>query len=145
MSKVGNVLVQGLIAGAVGTAALMMVKWFERKISNEKQDTSMADAASQILDIKIANKVSVTKQIQWVYGTCWGIPRAMLSIGDVKGFPATALHFCFIYANVLIMEPALNIAPPLKRWSKENFAEAAINHFVYALAAGLVYDGLSKD
>ena len=144
MNKVRNVVVQGLIAGAVGRAALMMIKSFERKISNGKQDTSMADAASKILNIEIENKERVTKEIQWVYGSCWGIPRALLSMVGLKGFPATAVHFGFIYANVLIMEPAMNIAPPLNKWSKEKLAMEAVNHFVYALAAGLVCDAISK-
>jgi hypothetical protein len=144
MNKVGNDVVQGLIAGAVGTAALMVIKSFERKISNGKQDTSMADAASKILNIEIENKERVTKEIQWVYGSCWGIPRALLSIVGLKGFPATALHFSLIYTNVLIMEPALKISPPLKKWSKEKLTMEAVNHFVYALAAGLVCDTISK-
>ncbi len=86
MSKIGGVVAQVLIAGAIGTISLVIIKLTEREITNGKQDTTMADAALGILDIEIKNKKRVTKQIQWIYGTCWGIPRALLSMVGLKDF-----------------------------------------------------------
>lgn len=39
----------------------------------------MDDAASKILNIEIENKKRVAKEYNGCNGTCWGIPRALLS------------------------------------------------------------------
>jgi hypothetical protein len=52
---------------------------------------------------------------------------------------ATALHGAAIYGSAQVTLPALEIAPPVVFWAKEEIAIDAFHHLVYAAATGLAY------
>jgi hypothetical protein len=145
--KMGSAIGRGLIAGAAGTVAITLSQMIEMKITKRKPSTAPADAASKVLEVKPetpADKEQFSQQVHWSYGTGWGVTRGILSLFGLKNLPATAVHFGAIYTTALIMEPALEVAPPLKEWDTKTFVTDAFHHAVYAVVAGLVFDAINK-
>jgi hypothetical protein len=145
-AELAGAIGKGLMAGAAGTLAITLSQMIEMKITKRKPSTAPADAAQKVLEVKPEteeDKQQFSQQIHWAYGTSWGVPRGILSLLGVKGFPATAIHFATIYSTALIMPTQLKVASSLKEWSLKEFAVDALHHAVYAIAAGLVFDAMS--
>ncbi len=148
IEKIAGDIGKGLIAGAAGTLAITLSQMIEMKITKRKPSNAPAEAAQKVLDIKPAteeDKNKFSQEVHWTYGTSWGIPRGIMSLLGLKGLPATTLHFATIYASALLVPTELKVAPPLKEWQPKEFAVDALHHLVYAIAAGLVFDAISKD
>ena len=78
--------------------------------------------------------------VHWAYGTGWGAVRGLL---DALGLPpkaATAAHGAAVWAQEVVMLPALDVAPPITQWGKEEIAIDVFHHAVYATASGLAYE-----
>jgi hypothetical protein len=136
---------KGILAGLAGTAAITLSQMIEMKINDRKPSTAPADAASKVLDVKPAteqDKEKFSQEVHWAYGTTWGLARAVIGLTGLKGFAATAVHFTAIFGTALIMEPALDVAPPVKEWEPKTIAIDVVHHAVYAAVAGLVYDAI---
>jgi len=148
VGKFASAIGKGLFAGLVGTAAITISQMIEMKITKRKGSTAPADAASKALDIKPAteaDKQKFSQEVHWTYGTLWGVARGLLSLAGVKRWTATAAHFAAVLGTAMIIEPALKVAPPVKKWSKEDILKDMLHHAVYAIAAGLVYDAIVND
>lgn len=139
-----SLVLRGLIAGAAGSATLLLAHAIARQKTHAQPDTKLADAAARILHTSIQNPERANRVIALAYQSAWGLPRAVLSRFGVSGATATAIHFGCIYATVLIAEPALHISPPLRTWRPKKFALQAAEHLLYAAATGLVFDSLTS-
>jgi hypothetical protein len=72
----------------------------------------------------------------WGYGTSWGALRGLLGATGMPARTATVLHGAAIYGSAQVTLPALEIAPPVVFWAKEEIAIDAFHHAVYAAATG---------
>jgi hypothetical protein len=98
-----------------------------------------------VLNIKAESKEdkkTLSQEVHWIYGSNWGIARSVISATGLKGFPATLAHFAAILGTALVMEPALDVAPPVTEWKPKTLAIDALHHAIYATVAGLVYDAI---
>jgi len=146
--KLGSAIGRGLIAGLAGTLAFTISQMIETKITKRPPSFAPADAASKALSIEAATREERKKfsnEVHWTYGTLWGVPRGLLSVYGLKGWPATAVHFAVIFYTALTIEPDFEVSPPISEWSKKEIAVFAFHHVVYAVAAGLVFDAINKD
>lgn len=137
----------GVLAGIAGTAAITISQMIEMQITKREPSTAPVEAVSKVLKLKPtrkAEKEAVSQEIHWTYGTSWGIPRGILSLVGVHGWPATLLHFAAIWATELTMLPSLDVAPPVTEEEPKAIAIDAFHHAVYAVAAGLVYDAITE-
>lgn len=137
----------GVLAGIAGTAAITISQMIEMRITKRKPSTAPVKAVSKVLKLKPTRKdekEAVSQEIHWTYGTAWGIPRGILSLTGVQGWPATLLHFAAIWATELTMLPSLDVAPPVTEEEPKAIAIDALHHAVYAVAAGLVYDAIAE-
>jgi hypothetical protein len=147
IDKIGEGIGVGILAGIAGTVAITLSQMIEMKIRNRKASTLPADAAIKALDIQPAEgkKNLFSQRVHWVYGTMWGIARGLFGAAGLKGWPATGLHGAAVLATAMIIEPALKVAPPVTKWSREDIAMDVLHHAVYAIAAGFVYDAIVGD
>lgn len=148
ISAIANAIGRGLIAGAVGTAAITFSQMIEMKITKRKPSEEPADAAEVLFDIEpqtINAKKRLSNEMHWAYGTSWGLTRGLISLLGLKGFTATSIHFATIYGTALILPTELGVAPPLKNWTAKEILIDALHHAVYAIAVGLVYDAIKED
>ena len=147
IGKIGSAIGKGIIAGIAGTAAITISQMIEMKITGRKPSTAPADAVTKALDVQEVpgKKNQFTQQVHWTYGTLWGVARGLLSVAGIKRWSATAAHFAAVLGTGMIIEPALKVAPPVKKWGAKQIAIDALHHAVYAVAAGLVYDAIMRN
>ena len=138
----------GLISGLAGTVAITISQMIELKITGRKPSTVPADAVEKTLDLKATDeteKTELSQKIHWAYGMAWGLPRGLLGLAGLKGFPAAISHFTMVWGTSLVMLPNLDLAPPVNQEKPKTMLVDIIHHAVYALAAGLVYDAIAEE
>jgi len=137
---------RGLAAGLAGTAAMTISSTIEQKLRRRPPSTAPADAAAKVLGIhsfpSATVKSAFSNAVHWSYGTGWGAVRALLGRRLSPG-AATATHLAALWGSEQVMLPALEVAPPVTMWGREEVAIDGFHHLVYAAATGVTYGLLS--
>jgi hypothetical protein len=137
---------RGLVAGAIGTAAMTVSSTLEQKLRERAASTAPADAAMKVLGIEdfcdAGAKSRFSNAVHWGYGTSWGVPRALLAVAGLSPGAATAAHGGALWASEQAMLPALGVAPPLWEWGAAEVAIDALHHAVYTVATSVAYEAL---
>lgn len=137
---------RGLLAGAIGTAAMTASSTLEMKLRGREASSAPADAAGKVLGIQPRDedgKARFSNVVHWGYGASWGAARGLLSVAGIDGPKATATHFAAIWGSEQVMLPSLEVAPPLWEWAPEEIAIDAFHHLVYAVATSAAFAALS--
>ncbi|MBA2580642.1 MAG: hypothetical protein H0V03_07365 [Thermoleophilaceae bacterium] len=144
VENVAGAVGKGLIAGFAGTAAMTVSSTLEAKLRGRAPSDAPARATAKMLGIKEFEDAVAQARFNdlshWGYGTGWGLVRGLLSAAGLSPRAATAMHGAAIYGAAQVTLPALEIAPPIVFWPKQEIAIDAWHHSVYALATGIVYD-----
>jgi hypothetical protein len=134
---------KGLAAGFVGTAAMTVSSTLEAKLRGRAASSAPARATAKVLGIKeFEDDIAAARfsdLSHWGYGTSWGVVRGLLGATRMPARTATALHGAAVYGSAQVTLPALEIAPPVVFWPKEEIAIDAFHHAVYAAATGAAY------
>jgi hypothetical protein len=134
---------KGLVAGFFGTAAMTISSTLEARLRKRAASSAPARATAKVLGIKefeddIA-KARFNDLSHWGYGTGWGVVRGLLGATPLSPRAASAAHGAAVWGSAQVTLPALEIAPPIVFWPKEEIAIDAFHHAVYAAASGLAY------
>src|SRR3954466_3192428 len=125
---------RGLVAGAVGTAAMTVSSTVEAKLRHRAFSTAPADAAAKVLGIKDftddAAHSRFSNLVHWGYGTGWGIPRALLGMSGRAPARAAGARLGALWGSEQVMLPALSVAPPINHWGREEVAIDGFHHAV---------------
>jgi hypothetical protein len=134
---------KGLVAGFAGTAAMTLSSTLEARWRGRAASSAPARATAKVLGIRSFEDATAQARFNdlshWGYGTGWGVVRGLLAGAGLSPRAATAAHGAAIYAAAQVTLPALEIAPPVVFWPKEEIAIDAFHHAVYAAATGLAY------
>ena len=140
---------KGLVAGFAGTAAMTVSSTLEARLRHRAPSSAPARATAKMLGIKEFEdnvaKARFNDLSHWGYGTGWGVVRGLLAAAGLTPKAATAAHGAAIYGAAQVTLPALEIAPPVVFWSKEEIAIDAFHHAVYAAATGAAYELIRSD
>jgi hypothetical protein len=135
---------KGLVAGFIGTAAMTLSSTVEAKLRGRRASSAPARATAKMLGIKSFDDDIAAARFNdlshWGYGTSWGVVRGLLAAAGVPPRAATAAHGAAIYGAAQVTLPALEIAPPVVFWAKEEIAIDAFHHAVYAAGTGIAYE-----
>jgi hypothetical protein len=138
----------GLLAGLAGTAAMTVSSTVEARIRGRAASSAPARATAKVLGIREFDgdlaRARFNDLSHWGYGTGWGVVRGLLAAAGLSPRAATAAHGAAIYGAAQVTLPALEIAPPVVFWPKEEIAIDALHHAVYAAATGLAYGVLER-
>jgi hypothetical protein len=138
---------KGLVAGFVGTAAMTVSSSLEAKLRGRQPSSAPARATAKMLGIKEFEDGIAAARFNdlshWGYGTGWGVVRGLLAATGMSPRAATAAHGAAIYGAAQVTLPALEIAPPVVFWAKEEIAIDAFHHMVYAASSSLAYELLN--
>jgi hypothetical protein len=135
---------KGLVAGFIGTAAMTLSSTVEAKLRGRRASSAPARATAKMLGIKSFDDDIAAARFNdlshWGYGTSWGVVRGLLAAAGVPPRAATAAHGAAIYGAAQVTLPALEIAPPVVFWAKEEIAIDVFHHAVYAAGTGIAYE-----
>jgi hypothetical protein len=134
---------KGLVAGFAGTAAMTISSTTEARLRHRRASSAPARATARMLGIREFDsdlaRARFNDLSHWGYGTGWGVVRGVLAATGMSPRVATAAHGAAIYGTAQVTLPALDVAPPIVFWRKEEVAIDAWHHAVYAVATGLAY------
>jgi hypothetical protein len=147
-STLARAIGKGLVAGFAGTAAMTVSSTVEAKLRGRAFSDAPARATAKVLGITefedARAKARFSDLSHWGYGTGWGVARALMRELGVGPASATPAHFAAIWGSALVMLPALEIAPPVVFWQKEEIAIDVFHHLVYTTATGIAYELLDR-
>jgi hypothetical protein len=141
-AAVASEIGRGLLSGLAGTAAMTLASTIEMKLRHRPASTAPAKAAERVLGIEPrdpAAEARLGNLVHWTYGTLWGLARAVLAPARKA---APALHLAAVWGASLVALPALGVAPPISRWSRQEIAIDVLHHAVYVAAADAAYRAL---
>jgi hypothetical protein len=145
-SRVAARIGRGLVAGAIGTAAMTVSSTIEQKRRGREASTAPADAATKVLGIEgfcdEAAKNRFSNVVHWSYGTGWGAVRGLLDAAGLPPPAATAAHGVALWGSEQVMLPALGVAPPAWEWGAAEVGIDALHHAVYTIATSVAYEAL---
>ena len=147
ISGVASAVGRGLLAGAVGTAAMTVSSSLEAKLRSRDPSTAPADAAAKVLGVKPVDEAAEARfsnLVHWGYGTGWGAVRGLIGATGMPAPAATVAHLAAVWGNEVVMLPKLDVAPPLPEWEAKEIAIDVFHHAVYAAATGLAYAYLDR-
>ena len=160
VGKVGSAIGKGLIAGIAGTIAITIAQMIEMKITGREPSNAPAEVGGKVLGVKPrgadrkkkgakksdkeVNQEKFSQLMHWGYGTGWGVCRGLLSLANVKGPAASAIHFGAVWGTELVMIPSMTKSPPATEWGAKVLSKDALLHLVYAIAAGATFDAISN-
>jgi hypothetical protein len=135
---------KGIVAGFAGTAAMTVSSTLEQHLRGRAASTAPADATAKVLGIEhftdAGAKNRFSNLVHWGYGTGWGVVHALLATAGLRPAAATLAHGAAIWGNEQVMLPALDVAPPVFMWPRQEVAIDAWHHLVYATATGVAYE-----
>lgn len=138
---------KGLVAGAVGTAAMTLSSTLEMKGRDREGSSAPADAAAKVLGVKPEDdkaKERFSNGVHWLYGTSWGAVRGLLAVAGLNGPAGTLAHFALVWGSETQMLPRLEVASPITEWGGTEVAVDVGHHAVYAIATSLAYTWLEE-
>jgi hypothetical protein len=148
MKTIADNIGRGLVAGVIGTAAMTLSSTLEAKWRGRAPSSAPAKATAKVLGIaEFEDDIAAARfndLSHWGYGTSWGALRGLLGATGMPAGTATALHGAAIYGSAQVTLPALEIAPPVVFWAKEEIAIDAFHHAVYAAATGMAYELIKR-
>ena len=143
VDTVASSIGKGLVAGFAGTAAMTISSTAEARVRGRAASSAPARATAKVLGIKEFEDAQAQARFNdlshWGYGTGWGVVRGLLGATGMPARTATVAHGAAIYGAAQVTLPALDVAPPVVFWPKEEIAIDAFHHAVYATATGLAY------
>jgi hypothetical protein len=139
-ARIADAVGRGLLAGAVGTAAMTLSGALEARWRRRAPSMAPGRAAAHVLGIEEFEDEKARQRFNdlshWAYGTGWGVPRGLLGMTRTGSATATVLHGGLVWGTAQIALPALDVAPPFVFRPREEIAINLLHHAVYAAATG---------
>jgi hypothetical protein len=138
---------RGLVAGAVGTAAITASQMVEMRITGRQPSTAASDAAGKVLGVKPESREHQQRFgtiVHWLYGTAWGaVPGLLVGLGS-SGRRTAMGTWAAIWGTEQAMLPALIDSPPLSEQEPKTVAIDVAHHAVYAVVTTAVLAMLNR-
>jgi hypothetical protein len=144
LTKTASAIGDGLVAGLLGTAAMTLSSTIEARLRGRVASSAPARATAKELGIKEFDgdlaRARFNDLSHWGYGTGWGVVRGLLGATGMPPAKATAAHGATVWGSAAVTLPALEVAPPVVFWPREEIAIDVLHHAVYAIATGVAYE-----
>jgi hypothetical protein len=138
---------RGIIAGAVGAAAMTLTQRLEMAVSGRAPSTVPGQVGAHLLPgadpRPVGDVARLNGLVHWGHGMTLGALRAALDGMGLRGPVASAAHFALLWSGDAALYRALGIADVPWRWSADELATDVLHKGVYAAVTGAVYDALA--
>lgn len=145
LSPLGAVT-RGLVAGAVGTAAMTAAQTVYYKAMDTEGSSTPAEVGKRIIEGVLKREVSdelyerLNTYMHWGYGTSWGALLGLVAgSGDPGALKSGVLFGTAVWGASLGELPAMKLAPPPTQYSASQIAPDLGFHLVYGLAAAVAF------
>ena len=140
---------RGLVAGALGTAAMTAYQTAVAKARGSEPSTTPAEVAKRIIRGVLQREVSddrteaLNNAMHWTYGTTWG---AVYGVAQGSPYARTLrpglIFGTLVWCASLVQLPALGLAPPVWEYPPEELGLDVSYHLVYGAAVAAAFAAL---
>ncbi len=139
---------RGMVAGAVGTAAMTVTERLEMAVTGRPGSQVPGKVGAHLTPGKDpaspADVAQLNTAVHWTHGITMGALRGALDVAGIRGSQATLTHFALLWGGDAALYRALGIAEAPWRWSADELATDMTHKGVYAAVTGVTYDALTS-
>lgn len=146
-TRVAGAIGKGIVAGLIGTAAMTIAQMIEMQVTGRSSSDTPYKAAKKLFGVKAEDddsKETISNLMHVVYGSTWGIPRALMAEFGFGGMAGTLTHFGAVWGTEITLMPSLDVMEPVTEWKPKAISEDIMFHSIYAAATGLAADALVR-
>ncbi len=145
-TSVARAAARGMLAGAVGAAAMTLTQRLEMSLSGRAPSTVPGQVGAHLLPgsdpARPGDVARLNTPVHWGHGIAMGALHGVLDELGLHGPAASATHFALVWGGDAALYRALGIADAPWRWSRDELASDVLHKGVYAAVTGAVYDAL---
>lgn len=123
--------VRGLLAAAVGTAAMTSVQVAYLSATGGEPSSAPGDVGRKLIDVPRKRRAAFNQAMHMVYGTAWGAPFGLLRRSRTRD---GLLFGTAVWCVSLVELPLLGVAPPPWRQAPGALVSDLAFHLVYGTA-----------
>jgi hypothetical protein len=146
-SQLFAALGRGLVAGAVGTAAMTVPERLQMAVPGREGSQVPGEGGAGLLPEKDQESATDVAQlnttVHWAHGVTMGALRGALDVAGLRGPQASMAHFALLWGGDAALYRALGVADVPWHWASDQLATDLLHKGVYAAVTGVVYDALS--
>ena len=143
-----GVLVRGLLAGAVGVAAMTLAEKLEQALTGRPNSYVPAHTLERLLGLPArpdSERLWMNWAMHWGQGIALGAVRALMAERGIRGPVGSFLHLNLRLLNDQTLENATGVGAPPWTWPVEEQVVDLLHKAVYAFATGAAADRLVAD
>ncbi|HZF76226.1 MAG TPA: hypothetical protein VE033_10400 [Acetobacteraceae bacterium] len=140
-----GVVLEGLIAGLAGVAAMTLAEKVEQAVTGRPNSYVPAHTLERLLGLERRpdrDRLGLNWAMHWGQGIALGVVRAMMSRRGVGGPFGSFLFLNLRLLNDQALENATGVGAPPWTWPRDEQVIDILHKAVYAFAAGAVADRL---
>ena len=146
-NEILGALSRGMVAGAVGTAAMTVSQRLEMAVTGRAGSDVPGQVGAHLVPGKDPGSPTDVAQlngtVHWTHGIAMGAVRGALDVAALSGPRASLAHFALVWGGDAALYRALGIAEPPWRWSAADLVTDMTHKGVYAAVTGATYDALT--
>jgi hypothetical protein len=146
--KLFGALGRGMLAGAVGTAAMTISERLEMTATGRSASEVPGKVGAHLLPGKDPGSPSdvagLNGPVHWAHGITMGALRGALDVAGMRGPRTSVAHFALLWGGDAALYRLLGIAEEPWHWSAGDLATDLLHKGVYAGVTGATYDALTS-
>ncbi len=143
-----SAVMRGMVAGALGTAAMTVSERLEMSISGREGSRVPGEVGAHLIpgkDHRSSSDVeALNTAVHWAHGISMGALRGVLDIAGIRGPAASAAHFALLWGGDAALYRALGVADVPWRWEPAELGIDMLHKGVHAAVTGAAYDALTN-
>lgn len=139
---VREVVLKGLAAGAVGTAAMTLSEKLEQKRTGRPDSLVTAQVGAHIATPPLetgADAARLGQTVHWLHGVTWGALRGLLALTPLSILSASAVHYVALWTSDVGLYRVLKIEPLPHKWENQALAIDLFHKFVLSAVTSVVF------
>ena len=140
-----EVLARGLLAGAVGVAAMTLAEKLEQAITNRPNSYVPAHTLERLLGLPArpdSERVGLNWAMHWGQGIVLGAVRGLMAARGVRGPVGSFLFLNLRLLNDQTLENATGVGTPPWTWPIDEQVIDLLHKTIYAFVTGVIADRL---
>jgi hypothetical protein len=147
MGMLGRSLWQGMVAGAVGTAAMTLSEKLEQRFTGRPDSYVPGRTLQRLLGRRESRRHpsrAMNLGMHYGQGTLLGVVRSMMANAGLRGPRASAMFTVMRVTKDQVLENATGVGAPLWMWPRDQLAIDLLHKSVYGYTTGAVADRLAR-
>jgi hypothetical protein len=145
---VGEVVLKGLFAGAVGVAAMTLAEKIEQRFTGRPNSYVPAHTLERLAGLEHkpdSQRLALNHTMHWGQGILLGVVRAFMARGGWQGAVPSFLFTALRLTNDQLLENATRVGAPPWTWPKDEQRIDVLHKSIYGFVTGFVADQLFAD